>query len=242
MSTGRAGSPSTWARLRSAAVDRIVAGLLLPVLAPVIAVLGWRVRRADGGPPVIGLTRIGRDGAPFTMWKLRSMRSEEADGSSGGAVITAVGDDRITPVGAMMRRWRLDELPQIWNVVRGDMSLLGPRPETPAMVDLDDPAWLEALAVAPGITGPTQLVVERWESERLEEGAPEDVYRTEILPVKLAIDQWYLRSASPAIDLKVAWSMVERFALGRTDTAIQRIVREQVPEARLVPVDLVPDG
>lgn len=227
--------PATWIRGRSAVLDRIVAVLLIPVLAPIIAVLGWWVRHFDGGPPLIGLARVGRGGTPFTMWKLRSMRSEQADGSSGGAAITAADDDRITPVGAMMRRWRLDELPQVWNVARGDMGLLGPRPESPALVDLDDLRWHRVLAARPGITGPTQLVVEQWESERLQDGSQEDVYRTEILPVKLAVDEWYVRRGSALIDVQVAWSMVERFVLHRSDTWIGRVVRSAVPDAQRIP-------
>lgn len=226
---------SPWVRVRSTVIDRLVALVLLPLLAPVVAVLGWRVRRADGGPPLIGLERIGRDGVPFTMWKLRSMRSDRADGTSGGAAITAADDDRITPVGAMMRRWRLDELPQVWNVLRGDMGLLGPRPETPGLVDLADHRWQRVLAGRPGITGPTQLVVEQWESERLRDGSQEDVYRTEILPVKLAVDAWYVERGTLLTDLEVAWSMVERFGLGRADTWIGRVVRAAVPEADVVP-------
>jgi lipopolysaccharide/colanic/teichoic acid biosynthesis glycosyltransferase len=216
-------------------IDRVVALVLVPLLAPIIGVLGWQVRRGAGGPPLIGLPRVGRDGAAFTMWKLRSMRSERADGSSGGAAITAADDDRITPVGAMMRRWRLDELPQVWNVLRGEMGLLGPRPETPALVDHDDPRWARVLAARPGITGPTQLVVERWESERLQDGSQEDVYRSEILPVKLAIDAWYVEQGTVLTDLQVGWSMLERFVLHRSDTWVGRVVRDAVPEARLVP-------
>ncbi len=230
--------PSTWIRLRSLVLDRVAALVLAPLLAPLIGVLGWRVHRSDGGPPLIGLARIGRDGVPFTMWKLRSMRPERVDGSSGGAVITASDDDRITPLGAVLRRWRLDELPQVWNVLRGDMGLLGPRPETPALVDVEDPRWQAVLAARPGITGPTQLVVERWEADRLHAGSQEDVYRDEILPLKLAVDRWYVERGTPLTDIQVAWSMVERFVLHRAGTWIDRVVRARVPEAAVVPGDL----
>lgn len=235
MSPSPSEGTSPWVRLRSSVIDRVVALVLLPLLAPVVAVLGWRVRRDDGGPPLIGLQRIGRDGVPFTMWKLRSMRTERADGSSGGATITASDDDRITPIGATMRRWRLDELPQVWNVLRGDMGLLGPRPETPDLVDVDDASWRRVLAVRPGVTGPTQLVVERWEAERLAAGSQEEVYRTEILPVKLAVDAWYVEHGTPLTDLQVACSMVERFALGRAATWVERVVHRAVPETRAIP-------
>lgn len=236
MSGRPATGPSTWIRVRSLVIDRIVALVLLPLVAPVIGILGWRVRRGDDGPALIGLARAGRGGVPFTMWKLRSMRPERADGSSGGALITASDDDRITPVGAMMRRWRLDELPQAWNVARGDMALLGPRPEAVALVDLDDPRWRHVLAARPGITGPTQLVFEQWEAEQLRAGSHEDTYRDEILPAKLAVDAWYVEHGTLLTDLQVAWSMAQRFVLRRPDTCIARVVRAEVPEAHVVPV------
>lgn len=227
--------PSTWIRVRMVLVDRLVALLLVPVLAPVIGVLGWRVRAADGGPALIGLDRMGRGGRTFPMWKLRSMRAEAPGGAARGSSITASDDDRITPIGARMRRWRLDELPQVWNVLRGDMAVFGPRPETPVMVDLDDPRWQAVLAVKPGITGPTQLLVERWEAETLAHGSAAESYREVILPVKLAIDRWYVEHGTPVTDVQVVCSMVQRFVLGREVTWVERTVRRGVPEAAQVP-------
>jgi len=170
------------------------------------------------------------------MWKVRSMRTSEHRGHAGGAVITSSDDDRITRVGATLRRWRLDELPQVWNVLRGDMGLLGPRPETPSLVDLADPRWVEVLAVRPGITGPTQLVIEQWEAAALTSGGQERHYTEHILPVKLAIDAWYVQHATPATDLLVVWSMVQRFVLGQAETSIERVVRSEVAKAAAVPM------
>lgn len=235
MSAGAAAGPSAWIRCRTLVVDRLVALVLLPFLAPVVAVLGWRVRRGDGGPPLIALDRSGRAGTTFRMWKLRSMRAESPDGAARGSTITASDDDRITPIGATMRRWRLDELPQVWNVLRGDMAVLGPRPETPGMVDLDDPRWRSVLAARPGITGPTQLLVERWEASTLAQGSAADDYRELILPVKLAVDQWYVEHATPFTDVQVVCSMLQRFVLGREQTWVERQVRRSVPEAAKVP-------
>ncbi|MCU1370370.1 MAG: sugar transferase [Ilumatobacteraceae bacterium] len=228
--------PSSWIRVRSLLLDRLVALVLLPVLAPIIAVLGWRVRRGDGGPPLIGLDRSGRGGGTFAMWKLRSMRADDPSGAARGSTITATDDDRITPVGAMMRRWRLDELPQVWNVLRGDMAVFGPRPETPAMVDLDDERWQAVLAAKPGITGPTQLLVERWEATTLAQGSAAEAYRAVILPVKLAVDRWYVEQGTPVTDVQVVCSMLQRFVLGREETWVERTVRRDVPEAAQVPV------
>lgn len=226
---------SRWLAFRVAVVDRLAALLLVPILGPLAAVLAWMIRREGGPPSLIGLDRIGERGTTFRMWKLRTMRASDHDGSAGGAVITSVDDDRITAIGQHLRRWRLDELPQLANVLRGDMGLLGPRPETPTLVDETDPAWQAVLAVRPGITGPTQLVVERWEAATLAEGSQEARYRDDILPVKLAVDRWYVEQASPMIDGAVAWSMLERFVLGRSETLVERMVRSRVPEAQAVP-------
>ena len=212
-------------------LNRAVLRLKVTTVSPLL------IRAGDTGldPALIALERIGRHGRSFRMWKLRSMRAAGTDGAATGAVITAGDDDRITVVGARLRRWRLDELPQVWNVLRGEMGLLGPRPETPSLVDPSDPRWARVLAVAPGITGPTQLVVERWEAAALGRDDAVEVYAAEILPVKLAVDAWYVAAASPVVDALVAWSMVERFLLGRELTAVERRVRRAVPEARALP-------
>jgi lipopolysaccharide/colanic/teichoic acid biosynthesis glycosyltransferase len=221
-------------RARTSVIDRLVALVLLPVLGPVIAYLAWRVRRDDGPPSLIGLDRVGAGGASFRMWKLRTMRVAAAGGTAGGAAITSSDDQRITALGHRLRRHRLDELPQVVNVLRGDMGLLGPRPETPSLVDADDPRWDAVLAIRPGVTGPTQLVVEQWEAATLAEGGHEDRYRTDVLPVKLAVDRWYVERCTPWIDLLVGWSMVQRFVLGRSETAVERLVRKQVPETAVI--------
>jgi len=226
---------SRWLAFRVVVVDRVVALALLPILGPVMAVLAWLVRREDGPPSFIALDRVGEGGRTFRMWKLRSMSIGGVGGTAGGAVITSVSDDRITRIGRHLRRWRLDELPQVANVLRGDMGLLGPRPETPTLVDRSDSMWDAVLAIRPGITGPTQLVVERWEAASLDEGSQEDRYRDVILPVKLAVDRWYVEQSSPLVDLAVAWSMVQRFVLGRAETVVERTVRTHVPAAREVP-------
>ena len=239
--TGRTG-PTGWLRVRTSVVDRVLAVVLIPVLGPVIAFLAWRVRREDGPPSLIGLARVGATGTSFRMWKLRTMRVAHVGGSAGGAVITSSDDQRITPLGRRLRRHRLDELPQVVNVLRGEMGLLGPRPETPSLVDAGDPRWQAVLAIRPGVSGPTQLVVERWEAATLAEGGHEDRYRVEVLPVKLAVDRWYVERASPWVDLVVAWSMVQRFLLGRTTTAVERLVRLEVPEVAVVPAAAVRHG
>ena len=228
-------SASGWLRLRTSLLDRLAALVLLPVLGPPIALLAWLVRRREGPPAFVALDRVGARGTVFRMWKLRSMRAEAPDGTAVGSAITGASDDRITPTGAWMRRWRIDELPQLWNVLRGDMGLLGPRPETPTMVDMADPRWREVLSVRPGVAGPTQLVIERWEAETLTGDDPTVRYEREVLPVKLAIDAWYVGGATLWTDLRVGWSMVQRFLLHRDEVTIERTVRAALPEARSIP-------
>ena len=222
---------SPWLRRRQA-LDRLVAGLLLVPAAPVVAVLGALARRSSPGPGLVGLNRVGQAGRPFRIWKVRTMVAAGAEGGAGGAPITAAGDARITPFGHRLRRCRLDELPQLWNVVRGDMAVIGPRPEAPEYVTDGDGRWDAVLRARPGIAGPTQLVVADWEAAVVGTGGG-DAYAEEILPVKLAIDQWYVERVSPRIDLVVLAALVQRLALGRSRTALHGLVEAAVPQATL---------
>src|SRR5436305_578234 len=112
-------------------VDRVIALVLGVVTAPVVAVLAVLVRRQDDGPAFVRLERVGRDGRHFGMFKLRTMRPTTSAGLADGPPITYADDERITPLGRTLRRFRLDEAPQLLNVIRGEMALIGPRPETP---------------------------------------------------------------------------------------------------------------
>lgn len=202
------------------------------MVAPLVGVLAVLVRRYDGGPPVIGIERIGRDGRPFRMWKLRSMRAEGADGRASGSALTSAGDDRITPVGRWLRALHLDELPQLVNVVRGEMTVLGPRPEAPEFVDPADPAWRAVLVAPPGLVAPTQLVVGDWERDVVAGSPDGSGYRDEVLPVKLALDRWYLEHATPAVDLLVVWSMVRKAVAEGLTPRLARRIAADVPSAR----------
>jgi lipopolysaccharide/colanic/teichoic acid biosynthesis glycosyltransferase len=148
------------------ATDRIIAlsGLLL--LAPLLVAIAIAVFFGDRGPALFSQERIGLKGKPFRMWKFRSMRveadSELVDlvrehGLGHEPLIKIPGDPRVTAIGRFLRRWSLDELPQLWNVVLGQMSLVGPRPHIPADVALYNERALERLRVRPGITGLWQV-------------------------------------------------------------------------------------
>ncbi len=193
---------------------------------PALVFLAILIRATSPGPAFIRLSRVGQDGEPFLMWKLRSMRT----GTGRGPAITAAGDRRITDVGRAMRRTHVDELPQLLNVVAGQMALVGPRPESPEYVDLTDPRWTVILRSRPGMIGPTQLMVHRHEAEFLAR-AGESGYRSELLPVKLAIDEWYVCRASLRLDAAVVFAFMERLVLRRDSSRLLRRVREEVPES-----------
>jgi lipopolysaccharide/colanic/teichoic acid biosynthesis glycosyltransferase len=190
------------------AVDVTVSGLLFALLSPLIAVLAVLVRVTSPGPALHRARRVGQSGREFTMYKLRTMRRHGA----AGPAITGRDDPRVTSLGRALRRTRLDELPQLWNVLRGDMSLVGPRPEDPRFVARYTPEQREVLSVRPGITGPAQLAY-RDEERLLPTEEPEGTYLRDIMPAKLAIDLAYVRRRSVLGDLLI---------LGRTIGAAVR--------------------
>lgn len=209
-----------WLRARATA-DRLVALVGLLVLALPLAGLAAVVAVVDRQPPIVGLARLGEGGRPFTLWKVRTMRR---DGGSGGS-LTVAGDHRVTRLGHHLRRSRVDELPQLWNVVRGQMALLGPRPETPEYVDAEDPAWAAALAARPGIAGATQVVIHGWEAGL----RSADEYVAEVLPRKLEVDRWYVTVASPAVDLDVLRSLIRSVRDPAAETPIHRRLEHALP-------------
>ncbi len=155
---------------------------------------------ARPGPALFRQQRLGRGGAPFTLFKLRTMR--QAAAGAAGSYVTAGGDPRITPLGRFLRRSKLDELPQLWNIVRGDLSFVGPRPEVPAWIELGDPRWQRVLAARPGLTDPVTLRLRN--EEALLAAVPgdrEDFYRDHLQPWKLAGYADYLARRSAAGDL-----------------------------------------
>ena len=156
------------------------AGLLL-VMMPLLVVIGLAVALSSPGPVFYRQRRVGRNGREFTNLKFRTMRV-----NSDQVQVTASGDARVTPVGRLLRRLKLDELPELWNVVVGDLSLVGHRPEVPRYVDLENPEWRRVLEERPGITHPVTLRLA--DEERLiaaAGGDPERFYVDELLPFKL---------------------------------------------------------
>jgi lipopolysaccharide/colanic/teichoic acid biosynthesis glycosyltransferase len=172
------------------------AGLLL--LMPVFVGVALMIILDDGPPVLFSQTRVGRNGKPFRIWKFRTMRF-----GSHGSIVTAAGDGRITRAGMRLRKYKLDELPQLFNVLKGDMSLVGPRPEVPEHVQFQAAAWQAVLQVRPGITDLATLLYR--DEERII-GASEDpnaFYRESVLPAKLLLNLAYLLSRSFWQDLKL---------------------------------------
>jgi lipopolysaccharide/colanic/teichoic acid biosynthesis glycosyltransferase len=178
------------------ALEVTAASLALITFMPIMAIAAILVRWGSPGPVFFRQRRMGRNGKEFTLYKFRSMCPKKGSNSS----ITVSGDVRITPVGVLLRRYKLDELPQFWNVLRGDMSLVGPRPKLPHHEAL-------RMACRPGITGVATLAF-RKEEEFLSE-IPEDqleaFYETFVKPAKAQLDLEYMRTATLASDLKVLW-------------------------------------
>lgn len=145
--------------VRKGVLDRVLAFFMLLFLLPLIVVLLFLVRATSRGPALYRQARVGRDGAVFQLYKIRSMRID-AESSGSGPVWSQACDPRVTKLGRWMRDLHLDELPQLWNVLRGEMSLVGPRPERPEFVSIlkqKIPDYEKRLEVLPGITGLAQM-------------------------------------------------------------------------------------
>ncbi len=179
-------------------LDRCVSGVALVLLSPLLAILALAVLLGSGRPILFTQERVGRDGRPFRMLKFRTMRPDAAR----GLLITGSGDRRVTRVGRLLRAGKLDELPQLVNVWRGDMSLVGPRPEVPRYVSRYTPEQRRVLEARPGLTDPATVLFAD-EEDRLgavPEEARERYYLEEILPLKLRLNQDYIDRAGLGYD------------------------------------------
>jgi lipopolysaccharide/colanic/teichoic acid biosynthesis glycosyltransferase len=180
--------------------DLAVSAIALVVLSPLLAVLALLIKRHDGGPVLYAGRRVGKDGKPFGMYKFRSMvlNADRIGGSS-----TPDDDPRITPIGRFLRRSKLDELPQLLNVLPGEMSIVGPRPQVQWAVDLYTPEQREVLTVPPGITDYASVRFPN-EGEILKGSTdPDRDYMEKIHPEKMRLSLEYVRNRSLLTDLKV---------------------------------------
>lgn len=190
---------------RSLDIGAALLGLLL--LAPVLLFLGMILNRTSPGPVLYRGRRTGQNGREFQMLKFRTMK--ECPESYKGPKVTAEDDPRILPFGRWLRDTKLNELPQLWNVLKGDMSLVGPRPEDPEIVATwPEEVRREVLSVRPGITSPASVLY-RHEESLLRHGKVMETYLRSILPSKLRLDQLYVRHRSLWLDLDVLfWTVI----------------------------------
>lgn len=181
------------------AFDAVVAGLGLLVTAPVLGVVAAAIAAESPGGVIFRQERVGRHGVPFRIHKFRTMRVDHD-----GSLVSVTGDSRVTRVGAVLRKTKLDELPQLLDVVAGSMSLVGPRPEVPVYVarwpeDLRD----EILSVRPGITDPGSIAFRNEADELAAAQDPERHYVESILPRKAALYAAYVRDRTFVGDLRI---------------------------------------
>ena len=167
------------------ALDLTIAGIGSIVSAPLVALLALAIRLESPGHPIYRQTRVGKDGALFSIYKLRTMVAG-AEFAGAGLAIQA-GDDRITRLGVLLRRYSLDELPNLWNVLRGEMSIVGPRPTVDVQVQHYTPRQRGRLAVKPGITG--------WAQVNGRASLP--------WPQRIELDLFYVEHRSLALDVKI---------------------------------------
>ena len=197
--------------------DRTVALIGLLVLWPLLLVIALLVKAKIGSPVFFVQERIGKDGKPFRMYKFRTMKEDE-----NMSPVTMASESRITPLGAKLRKYKLDELPELWNVLKGDMSFVGPRPDVPGYADRLQDDDREVLLLRPGITGPASLKYRNEEemiAEYVAQAKTQGDSRSEqeialwyndnvIWPDKVRINRYYLHHYSFGMDLKMILATV----------------------------------
>ena len=209
MTEHRGSYPDTWKR----PLDFFAALCGIAVLSPLLLAIAIIVKAGSAGPVMYCQQRIGRNFKPFTIYKFRTMRpGSDADGDT----CTVKGDARITPIGHILRKTKIDELPQLLNVIKGDMSLVGPRPEVARYVELFHDEYKTVLSVRPGITD--YAAIEYRDEERILQqlGAKypttHEAYVAEILPAKIALYKKYVAEQSPLTDLRIILRTLRKVA------------------------------
>lgn len=184
--------------------DRFMALFGLLVLWPVLLIVAVLIRvKMPGGPVIFTQKRVGRNGKLFTMYKFRSMTV-----GHGGSSVSVAGESRITPLGAKLRRYKLDELPELWNVLIGDMSFVGPRPDVPGYADQLQGEQRNVLKLRPGITGPASLKYRDEEELLAKQSNPQEYNDTVIFPDKVRINLYYLNHYSFIKDIQMIFATV----------------------------------
>jgi lipopolysaccharide/colanic/teichoic acid biosynthesis glycosyltransferase len=196
-------------------LDLLISLVGLLLFWDVLAALAVWVKLDSPGPVLYRGKRVGKDGQLFHIYKYRTM---VVGAESQGPAVTHRDDPRITRAGMVLRRTKLDELPQLFNVLKGEMSWVGPRPEDPRYVALYTEEQRQVLTVKPGVTGPTQLKY-RDEASTLSGEAVDEEYVTRLMPEKLKSDLEYVRTRSLMLDLKILWQTATTMLAGdRSET------------------------
>jgi lipopolysaccharide/colanic/teichoic acid biosynthesis glycosyltransferase len=192
-------------------VDIFTALIAICVVAVPGALVALAIRIFDGGPVLYRQVRIGRKGKPFWFYKFRTMKV-----SVGGSLITTDADPRVTRLGQILRRWKLDELPQLWNILRGDMGIVGPRPEVERLVRQYTVTQQRILEIPPGLASMSQLVYPH-EAELLRRYAdPEEFYLRELMPRKIAVDLEYQQTRTFLTDLGLLGKLLLLIVFGKS--------------------------
>ena len=193
-----------WRRATKRIIDLGVAAVALVVCSPILVVITAVIRLAMGSPVLYTQQRIGSLGRGFRIYKFRTM-VQQPDVET---TVTTADDERITSVGRFLRRTKLDELPQLWNVVRGDMSLVGPRPDVEGFADLLRGDDRLILRIRPGLTGPASIVF-RYEEELLAaQNDPEEYNRSVLFPLKVRLNRAYAQHSTLVDDVRyVLWTL-----------------------------------
>lgn len=208
--------------------DVFVAGAALVIVSPILVFAAVGIKATSPGPVFYIAKRAGLGGRPFAMFKFRTMHI----GSDVHSAITTPSDKRIFGFGQLLRRLKIDELPQFWNILLGDMSLVGPRPEDPKIVDRDYTDWMhETLMVPPGLTSPGAVFGYIFGDTLLDDTDPEGSYKQNMLPPKLALERSYLERATFMRDL--GYVFLTLFAIVANVLALQvRLPQSEIEGAR----------
>lgn len=197
------------------------------VVLPLVLLAAILIKSTSDGPALFRQERVGRGGRIFSLLKLRTMTA-----NSRGPQVTATGDPRITLLGRLLRKMKIDELPALWNVIRGDLSLVGARPEVPKYVDIEDPLWRTVLGSRPGITDPVTIRLRNEEELLAGFEDPEPFYLTKLQRYKLLGYARYLRNRTWRSDMLVLAKTM--FAIALPEKAPPPTVKEVEAVAALL--------
>lgn len=179
-------------------LDLMISAFGLLLLVPLFSLVGMLIKLDSEGPVFFRQERVGKGCRPFRIFKFRTMYQR-----SGGVLTLGSSDPRVTRIGGILRKYKLDELPQLLNVLLGDMSLVGPRPEALGYINLNDPRQRKVFAVLPGITAPSSIALFHLDEELASVENPTEVYRKKIIPMKIEMNLKYLEQRNLAFDMSL---------------------------------------